>query len=66
MAMPVDLVLVRHGESEGNIAHALSKSGDDRHYTPEFRARHSSTWRLSDRGVEQARIASASLRPNAS
>lgn len=66
MSMPLDLVLVRHGESEGNIAHSLSKKGDDRHYTKEFRARHSSTWRLSDRGIEQARAAGAWIRAHIS
>lgn len=66
MSMPLDLVLVRHGESEGNIAHALSRKGDDRHYTKEFRARHSSTWRLSDRGIEQARVAGDWIREHVS
>lgn len=64
MAMPLDLVLVRHGESEGNIAHNCSRSGDDRHFTKEFRARHSSTWRLSDRGIRQAHAAGAWLQQN--
>jgi NAD+ kinase len=66
MTMPLDLVLVRHGESEGNVAHALSLKGDDRWYTAEFRARHSSTWRLTDRGIEQARQAGAWMRANVS
>lgn len=57
MGMPVDLVLVRHGESEGNEAVRRSKKGDNSLYTEEFKARHSSLWRLTDRGREQARIA---------
>jgi NAD+ kinase len=64
MAMPIDLVLVRHGESEGNVAFGLSKRGDHSHYTPEFLARHSSKWRLTDRGVQQARMAGEWLRAN--
>lgn len=62
MTMPLDLVLVRHGESEGNVAYGLSKQGDARHYTGEFQARHSSQWRLTDRGQEQARAAGAWVR----
>lgn len=57
MAMPVNLVLVRHGEAEGNLAVRLSKKGDDRLYTEEFRQRHSSLWRLTDKGIKQAKTA---------
>jgi NAD+ kinase len=62
MTLPLDLVLVRHGESEGNVAFGLSRHGDDRHFTPEFLARHSSKWRLTPRGVEQAHAAGDWLR----
>ena len=54
MTMPIDLVLVRHGESEGNVANRMSRAGDHSAFTPEFLSRHSSLWRLSDRGREQA------------
>jgi len=30
--LPVDLVFVRHGESEGNLAEELSWKGDESHY----------------------------------
>jgi NAD+ kinase len=62
MTLPLDLVLVRHGESEGNVAYGLSRQGDDCHFTPEFLARHSSKWRLTELGQEQARAAGAWLR----
>lgn len=62
--MPRNLVLVRHGESEGNIAGKRSKAGDNSHYTPEFRRRHSSTWRLTDLGIEQAKAAGRWLQDN--
>ena len=63
MGMPVDLVLVRHGESEGNVAVHSSKRGDDRHVeNPEFRGRHSSWWRLTPKGVQQAEQAGAWIR----
>jgi broad specificity phosphatase PhoE len=54
MGMPNNLVLVRHGESEGNIAVARSKAGDHSAYDGEFKKRHSSQWRLSKKGIEQA------------
>lgn len=62
--MPVDLVLVRHAESEGNLAERMSQQGDDSAFTPEFKARHSSFYRLTDLGREQARIAGAWIRDN--
>jgi NAD+ kinase len=62
MTMPLDLVLVRHGESEGNVAYGMSRRGDPSHFTPEFLARHSSKWRLTDRGRQQAGVAGEWLR----
>jgi broad specificity phosphatase PhoE len=55
--MPVDLVLVRHGQSEGNLAQKLSREGDVSHWSKEFRERHNSLYRLTDTGRLQARIA---------
>lgn len=43
--LPIDIVLVRHGESEGNIAQDLSKIGDDSLWTSEFSQRHTSNYR---------------------
>lgn len=57
MTMPVDLLLVRHGESEGNVAKEKSEKGDHSLYTQEFLARHSSEWRLTDYGIWQAKMA---------
>lgn len=62
--MPIDLVLVRHGESEGNVANRLSRSGDHSAFSDEFRKRHSSQWRLTDRGIKQARAASKWIKKN--
>ncbi len=56
MTMPVDLVLVRHGESEGNIANKLSRQGDNSCFTPDFRERIGACWRLTNKGREQAKI----------
>jgi len=55
--MPVDLLFVRHGRSEGNEAREQSKQGDESAYTPAFRARLNREWRLTDLGVSQAQAA---------
>lgn len=60
--MPVDLIFVRHGRSEGNEARERSKRGDDRHYTPAFRSRRNREWRLTDAGIEQATAAGSWIR----
>lgn len=54
MTLPLDLVLVRHGQSEGNAAKRLSEAGDHSAYSEEFRKRHSGSYRLTDLGREQA------------
>lgn len=64
MTLPRTLTLVRHGESEGNVASWQSEAGNHTHYTPEFLARHSSSWRLTPRGIEQAKAAGEWLRQN--
>lgn len=60
--MPKSLVLVRHGESEGNVAAGLSKKGDHSLFDGKFRDRHSSQWRLSTLGIQQAERAGWYLR----
>lgn len=62
MGMPNNLVLVRHGESEGNVAAALSKKGDDSMFTEGFLSRHSSTWRLTEHGRRQPVLAGRWIR----
>lgn len=58
MQMPIDLILVRHGQSEGNIAINASKKGDDHFFdVPGFRERPGYDWRLSNHGRDQARLA---------
>lgn len=55
--LPIDLVLVRHGQSEINEAIRRSKRGDHSAYTPELRARPFSQFRLTDWGLAQAQDA---------
>jgi NAD+ kinase len=62
MTMPIDFVLVRHGESEGNLANKLSREGIN--LTEEFRNRHSSQWRLTDKGIFQAEEAGKWIKRN--
>ena len=54
--MPKNLVLIRHGQSEGNIVMEALKRGDKTLYTKEFKERHDSDYRLSLKGIEQAKI----------
>ena len=62
---PIDLVFVRHGESEGNLASDFSKKGDDRLFLkPGFAEKHTSRYRLTDRGREQAASAGKWIREN--
>eukprot|EP01112_Ceratiomyxa_fruticulosa_P021756 TRINITY_DN7777_c0_g1_i1.p1 TRINITY_DN7777_c0_g1~~TRINITY_DN7777_c0_g1_i1.p1 ORF type:complete len:412 (-),score=78.75 TRINITY_DN7777_c0_g1_i1:372-1607(-) len=61
---PYELVLVRHGQSEGNEAQSRSKKGDLSAYTPEFKKKHSSAYRLTDKGIAQAVRAGEWIREN--
>src|ERR1700675_4535998 len=54
MSLPINLVLVRHGQSEGNAAKRRSEKGDHTAYSEEFKDRHSSSFRLTDKGKQQA------------
>lgn len=64
--MPLNLVLVRHGLSEGNVARKRSRKGDHGAFDTEFGKRHSSKWRLTDLGRKQARVAGDWIRENLS
>lgn len=61
---PLELVLVRHGQSEGNEATARSEKGDLSCYTPEFSNKHSSTYRLTDKGIKQAKTTGQWIKEN--
>lgn len=60
MTMPINLILVRHGESEGNVVKEM-KSAD---IPAEFKEKHSSLWRLTDEGLMQAADARNWLKEN--
>jgi len=62
MPMPNNVILVRHGESIGNLFSRFSKLGLDQLFPPEFLEQHSSNWRLSDTGIEQSKAAGEYIR----
>ena len=62
--LPIDLILVRHGQSEGNVANKASRKGDNSFFTPEFLDKHSRTFRLTDKGISQAKAAGEWLNKN--
>jgi NAD+ kinase len=64
LPMPIYLILVRHGESEGNLAHDAEKNHQQDLYTEKFTGKPGHLWRLTERGVCQAHIAGQWLREN--
>lgn len=56
MNTPTNLVLVRHGLSEHNLARIRSNLDDHSDWETEFRKKHTSQYRLVDIGIEQAVI----------
>lgn len=64
MAMPHDLVMVRHGQSEANIVQGMFKADPDAVAPDGFLDRHDTHMRLSELGREQARAAGQWLLQN--
>lgn len=65
MTMPFDIVLVRHGQSEGNIAVKRSEKGDHSYFKDaKYVNRHNSDFRLTDLGINQAKSVGLWLREN--
>ena len=62
--MPNDLILVRHGASEGNLAFEEEKKGNYQLFSPQFMETHESKWRLTQEGREQARAAGKWIKKN--
>lgn len=62
MALPIDIVLVRHGQSEGNAIRRLSEAGDHSAFTDALKNKHSASLRLTELGRRQASLAGAFLR----
>ena len=54
--LPLDLFIIRHGESEGNRAIGQFRKDKDSIFPPEFLNRFTGHFRLTDKGKEQARL----------
>lgn len=66
MTLPTRLTLVRHGESEANVAQRLTKDGRESELPLDaYDNRHDSYMRLSPLGVEQAEVTGEWLRDEA-
>mmetsp|Transcript_27294 Transcript_27294/g.30394 ORF Transcript_27294/g.30394 Transcript_27294/m.30394 type:complete len:350 (-) Transcript_27294:112-1161(-) len=63
-AMPIDLVLVRHGQSEADLARKRAKHGVQKDWTPRFREKHNSEYRLTELGRRQSQIAGQWIKAN--
>lgn len=64
MAMPNDLIFVRHGQSEANIVQKLQKNGEAHEHEGVIGDRPDWQQRLSALGIEQAQRAGVWLRQN--
>jgi NAD+ kinase len=63
MTLPINLVLVRHGDSEGNEAKRRSKQGDHSLHE-KLKDRHTRSYRLSPKGRAQTQPTGLWLREN--
>lgn len=62
MTLPLDLVLLRHGQSEGNLAKRYSEAGQHDIYDQTRKNRHTRSFRLTELGRKQASRAGLWLR----
>lgn len=64
--MPLNLILVRHGQSEGNLARRQFEETKDENnsFTEEFLSLHESQYALTPLGIEQAKLAGKWLKEN--
>lgn len=66
MGMPNDFVIIRHGQSEGNVAVKASEEGSNQYYTNEFMTTPGHRWRLTKDGQKQAEIIGSWVQENIS
>ncbi len=62
MTLPIDLVFLRHGQSEGNLAKRRSEAGEHGVYDAIHAGRHTRSFRLTADGRRQAMMAGEWLR----
>ena len=66
MGMPLDLYVIRHGESEANVIISAGEQGDNSLYTQDNVTVPDRSWRLTATGRKQADCigrAAAAVRP---
>lgn len=61
---PLDIIMVRHGESEGNVINRRLKKGEQTDLPEEYKNRHESLLRLSTLGKKQAKATGEWLKKN--
>ena len=66
MSLPIDLILIRHGESEGNAAKRLSEKGDHSAFNAINTKRHSRSFSMPLPKTLKRRGAAAWLFPASS
>lgn len=67
MGMPRNLYLVRHGQSEGNaLRRQFEETGDMSLFSENFMNLHESQYMLTEKGIEQAKLAGKWLKKNVS
>ncbi len=59
--LPVNLFLIRHGESAGNLAKRESEAGSHK-LIESLKGTHTSMWPLTEKGFEQAKVTGAVLK----
>ncbi|OHT03767.1 phosphoglycerate mutase family protein [Tritrichomonas foetus] len=64
--LPVDLIIVRNGASDGSVIINAGKKGIEKmkKYKPELRKVHNSKWRLTEFGIFQAKAAGRWIKEN--
>ena len=62
--LPQRLILIRHGESEGNLIVHNTRDDDDSLYEESMKDDHTVSWRLSKKGIEQAKQTGNWLKEN--
>ena len=60
-SLPIDLILIRHGESERNL---ISKNENIKYDKTEYESIHSSKFRLTEKGREQSLICGEYIKKN--
>ena len=63
MGMPLDLYVIRHGESEANVIISAGEQGDNSLYTQDNVTVPDRSWRLTATGRKQAGLTAAVVRP---